>query len=193
MQKAATAAGVNVVYVHVDHATPDTVRRAVEGCLVITDTPRAEDQAAVEKAAGGLLRERSVPTMNVMTMSPPCGLATASASVPNRPRRCSAITLNERHVGKLRQDVPHITRGILKSERGEILPPIELPDQGIWHPRSEEVFPHRRLSRGPRTSRDRGEWRPQAADHRCRDFQFHADGQTRMMEDPRVSRAGACR
>ena len=72
MQKAATAVGVTVTYLHVDHASPDAIHRAIDGAaLVIVDTPRAEDQAAVEKAVGGLLRERQLPTMNVMTMSPP--------------------------------------------------------------------------------------------------------------------------
>ena len=72
MQKAAAAVGVTMTYLHIDHASPDAIRRAIDGAvLVLVDTPRAEDQAAVEKAVGGLLRERQLPTMNVMTMSPP--------------------------------------------------------------------------------------------------------------------------
>ncbi|MFN7982408.1 MAG: cobaltochelatase subunit CobN [Vicinamibacterales bacterium] len=193
MQKAATAAGVNVVYVHVDHATPDTVRRAVEGAaLVIVDTPRAEDQAAVEKAAGGLLRERSVPTMNVMTMSPPRTRYGVGISAEQTETLFKYYT-NGTSANYARM-FRYITRGILKSERGEILPPIELPDQGIWHPRSEEVFSSLDayiawLERaGHRVSGDR---KPPIIGVEI-SSSFIADGQTRMMEDlsTRIERAG---
>ncbi|MGC4082308.1 MAG: cobaltochelatase subunit CobN [Vicinamibacterales bacterium] len=193
MQRAAATVGVTLAYLHVDHATSDAIRRALDGAaLVIIDTPRAEDQAIVEKMAGGAVRDRQLPTMNVMTMSPPrtrYGVGISSEATEMLFKSYTNGT-SANYTRMFR----YITRGILRIERGDVLPPIELPEQGIWHPKSEEVFPTLDaylawLGRSGRTMT--------AAVHPPSigveiSSSFIADGQTRMMEElvARIEKGG---
>ena len=193
MQEISRQHGVHVVYVRVDAASAADIAHALDGAdFILLDMPRQEDQALVERMAGDQIRARGVPTFSVMPYSPPHTMGGVGLDA-EAVRTLYDYYANGTHTNVVRM-LQYIKRRLLNVETGEVLPPVLLPAQGIWHPDSEEVFPSLHAYRDWLAARA-----PSLAGAKPPVIgveiasSYLADGQTRMLEDwvQRIEAAGA--
>lgn len=138
MEAAARAQGVELAWALVDRDGEAAVARVLDGAsLVIIDTPRSDDQAAVERVAGKALREAGLPMVGVQVMTP------AQRLKPTRIDGARAQRLFDYYVGGTRINHERMFR-YLKAvltggDTAQVPPPVELPNGGIYHPQYEQA------------------------------------------------------
>ncbi|MCL7462916.1 cobaltochelatase subunit CobN [Pseudomonas sp. NW5] len=80
MEAAAREQGVELAWVQVDAAPAEQLQAALQGAeRILIDTPRPDDQAKVEAAAGAFLRETRVPIVQINRMTPQARLVAINA------------------------------------------------------------------------------------------------------------------
>ncbi len=137
MEAAARAQGVQLVWAQVDKEGEAKVARALDGAsLVIVDTPRGDDQAAVERVAGKALREGGLPMVGIQVMTPSQRLKTT------RIDGARAQRIFEYYVGGTRINhermFQYLKTALAGADTAQIPPPVELPNGGIYHPRHDQ-------------------------------------------------------
>lgn len=138
MESTARAQGVELAWTLVDRDGEAGAARALDGAaLVIVDTPRSDDQAAVERVAGKALREAGLPMVGIQVMTP------AQRLKPTRIDGARAQRLFEYYVGGTRINhermFQYLKTVLAGGDAAQVPPPVELPNGGIYHPRHEQA------------------------------------------------------
>jgi cobaltochelatase CobN len=194
MEEAARRQGVDFRWVQVDRDGEEGVRRVMKDAkVIIIDTPRADDQSAVERVAGKMLRESSVPVVAIQTFGSGPNRIRPVRMEPSRAQR-----LYEYYVGgtRLNHDRMFQYLGALISggDLAQVPPPVDLPNGGIYHPAYDQVvFPTlaEYLAWWEKRQSKRSLERPVIGMEMS--STYIADGQTRMLDETVASleKAGA--
>lgn len=136
MSEAAKQSQVEFAWVQVDAATQPGGKVAVADALnradfVLVDTPRSDDQAKVEQIAGSLLKNLSVPVVQINRMTRDNRLRAINIDVQKAEQvmsyYLSGMTQNR---GLLFDYVNALVKG---GDLSQVPPPIEMPNSGIYH------------------------------------------------------------
>ena len=134
MQEAAKKHGVQFTWVQVDRDGEAGVQRAIKDAqLIIVDAPRPDDQSAVERVAGKMLRETGTPIVGIGTMG---GGATRLRPVrfdPVQAQRLFEYYLSGTRANHDRMFV-FLKTLLTGGDLAQVPPPVELPNGGIYHP-----------------------------------------------------------
>ncbi len=138
MAEAARSQGVELDWTQVDAEGEKGVTRVLKNAsLVLIDAPRQEDQAMVERVAGGQLRAAKVPGASINVMSPPVRLRALGLPQPQAQR------VFEYYVGGTRVNHERLAQYIkvlvVRGDETSVPPPVALPNGGIYHPAYEKT------------------------------------------------------
>ena len=133
LEEAAREQGVELAWVQVDRQDAGRLRQALEGAdRVLIDSPRPDDQAAVEAAAGEALRRLNVPVVQINRMTPQARLRTV-----NTPEAIG-LRVAEYYLSGMEANRALLFQYLrLWSEGGDpasVPEPQLLPDGAIYHP-----------------------------------------------------------
>lgn len=134
MEEAARKQGVDFRWTQVDREGEEGVRRVLKDAkLVIVDAPRSDDQAAVERVAGKLLRESSSSIIGIQTMG-----GGANRLRPTRIPLEQAQRVFEYYLGGMKANhermFMYIGTMFSGGDLSKVPLPFELPNGGIYHP-----------------------------------------------------------
>ena len=133
MQEVAKAQGIDLVWTQVDVEGEAGVRRVLDSArIVLFDAPRTDDTAQIERVAGKLLRDKSLPTASINVMSPPVRLRAINMD------KDQAQRVFDYYVGGTRVNHERLFQYLRAVIQGgnlaAIAPPVALPNGGIYHP-----------------------------------------------------------
>jgi cobaltochelatase CobN len=193
MEETARKQGVDLAWTQVDREGEAGVRRVLkDASLVIIDAPRSDDQAAIERVGGKLMRDADLPTVGIQVMSPPNRLK------PARIDLAQAQRLYDYYVGGTRRNHERMFQFLKALRSGGDLaavpPPFAIPNGGIYHPAYENtVFASLvdYLAWAARRSGKNALERPVIGMEIS--SSYLSDGQTRMLDDTvaALEKAGA--
>jgi cobaltochelatase CobN len=138
MEETARKQGVDLAWTQVDREGEAGLRRVLkDASLVIIDAPRSDDQAAIERVGGKMMRDADLPTVGIQVMSPPNRLK------PARIDLAQAQRLYDYYVGGTRRNHERMFQFLKVLHSGGDLsavpPPFALPNGGIYHPAYENT------------------------------------------------------
>jgi cobaltochelatase CobN len=136
MEAAARKHGIELAWTQADRDGEDAVRRALKDArLVLIDTPRADDQGALERVAGKLLRESTAPTAVIQTMG---GRLRPIRLDPEQAQRVFEYYIAGTRINHERM-FEYIKVVLAGGDASKVPGPAELPNGGIYHPAYDKV------------------------------------------------------
>ncbi|MDD2932734.1 MAG: cobaltochelatase subunit CobN [Methylotenera sp.] len=137
LEQAAIKQGMVLAWVQVDKASDGDIANALKGVgLVIIDAPRSDDQAVIERFAGKLLRNLTLPTTSINTMSQPRTKAVNQDAATSQRLFEYYIAGTQANHERLFQYIKVLLHG---GDLTQVPPPIALPNGGIYHPAYKQV------------------------------------------------------
>lgn len=193
LAEAAKAQGVELAWTQVDREGEAGVKRVLQGArLVIVDTPRSDDAAQVERVAGKALRAAGLPGLTVQVMQPPTRLRALQMD-PVQAQR-----LFDYYVGGTRANherlALYLKAWLSQGDLAAVLPPIELPNGGIYHPAYDKaVFATLAEYLQWWAARQGKAWKGQPVVGMETSSSYLSDGQARMLDETiaALEKAGA--
>lgn len=183
MEAAAAREGVALAWVQVDQADQAAIAGVLDGAdLLIVDTPRSDDQAALERAAGGLVRAAGLPSIRIQVMTPTQRLRAEDVPVPVA-EAVHAYYVSGRTVNHERL-FRYLKSFIEEGDLAAVPPPSPLPDGGIYHPDAPDAvfaaLPDYLAWWSARTGQP---WEARPVIGMEMSSSYIADGQTRMLDE----------
>jgi cobaltochelatase CobN len=127
MEESARKQGIDLAWTQVDREGEAGVRRVLkDASLVIVDAPRSDDQAAIERVGGKLMRDADLPTVGIQVMSPPNRLK------PARIDLAQAQRLYDYYVGGTRRNHERMFQFLKVLRSGGDLAAVPPPFSPAW-------------------------------------------------------------
>lgn len=182
MAEIAAEENVELRWLQVDAPGADPGAVLADADLVIVDSPRADDSAQVDRAAGDALRASGIPALHINVMSPPVRFR-GDGLPPS-----TAQDLFDYYTTGMPQNHRALFRYIATWARGEdfasVPRPVSLPDGGIYHPDAERlVFPAPGEYLEWWSAKHGRDWRELPVAGIEISSSFISDGQTRLLAD----------
>jgi cobaltochelatase CobN len=183
MEEAARREGVELVWVQLDRSDDAAIGRALDGAdLLIVDTPRNDDQAVLEQAAGEAVRASGLPSIRIQVMTPMQRLRAEGVPAPVA-EQAYAYYVSGRAVNHERL-FRFLKAFIDGGDLSSVLPPSALPDGGIYHPAAPDAvhatLPDYLAWWSAHSGRD---WKELPVIGMEMSSSYIADGQTRMLDE----------
>lgn len=191
LEEAAAREGVDLAWVQVDRADETAIRRVLDGAdLLIVDTPRSDDQAALEQAAGEAVRAAGIASIRIQVMTPTQRLR--AEDVPLTVAEAvhayyvSGRTVNHERLFR------YLKAFIEEGDLAAVPPPSPLPDGGIYHPEAPDaVFATLPDYLAWWSARKEQPWERRPVIGMEMSSSYIADGQTRMLDETIQALEGA--
>ena len=134
VQASARASGIRLSYFYAGHANPADAASALEGAdLVILDAPRGNDMAAIQQSFGELLESHPGALLEVI------GGTVRPQNL--QPGHAQALGSYYSHGTQVNFEAMfrYWAVNVAGIASGPVLPPVEFPEQGIYHPDLPEI------------------------------------------------------
>ena len=184
LEQAAKQQGVELAWLQLDsNSTDSAIKNSLNAVnLLIIDAPRNEDQSAIDKALGKVLREKKLPTLHVNVMSPP--IRFRSENMPE----AEGEKLFNYYVNGTRANHDLMFSFIKTWSQGgdvsQIPEPIPLPNGGIYHPDyPQTIFADLPSYLAWQQTRTGKSWQQQSVIAMEISSSAISDGQTRVLDE----------
>jgi len=136
MEEAGRRHGIEFVWSQVDRDGEEGVRRALKDArLIIIDAPRADDQAVIERYAGKLLRETTLPIAEIQTMGGRLRAVRMNAPEAQRVFEYYIAGTRANHERMFQ----YLKTWFASGDLAKVPPPAAMPNGGIYHPGHEQL------------------------------------------------------
>lgn len=134
MEQAAKKAGVELAWTQVDRDGEAGVKRVMRNAaLLIIDAPRNDDIAQIERVTAGVLRDMTLPMLNINVMNPPERLKPVNLD-PAAGERIFDYYAGGTPVNHERL-FDYLKAMLTGGDASKVAEPVKLPNGGIYHPR----------------------------------------------------------